>query len=88
MKFKTHFHPAVITLALTRIQPSGLSFQITFAAVAGKLYLVERCSDLATCGWATVADDLSTNGPEIVTTVPPNPLGHSGFYHARVKINV
>ena len=76
----------VSSFRITRIEAIGLNFQITFTAVAGKLYRVERCGDLATGSWATVADDLSTSGWEIVTTVPPNLLGHSGFYRARVKI--
>lgn len=76
---------AASTFKIRQFGPAGAAYQITFTAIPGKTYAVERCSNLTTGNWVTVADDLTTTGTEIQTSIPPNPQGSYGFYRARVK---
>ena len=70
---------------IRRINPAGNDYQITFSAVPGKFYQIERRAELTAGPWILVADNLSTAGDEIQVTVPAVAGGDRGFYRARVK---
>ncbi len=67
------------------LTPASGGFQLSFTAIPGKVYQVERGADPASVTWTLVADDLTTSGTSIEITVTPAPGESRGFYRARVK---
>jgi len=71
-------------LRIVEVRPDAGDFVITFQSANNKFYRVERCDDLKTGVWTTVADNVLGTGGLIQVVNPGAASQPQHFYHVRL----
>ena len=80
----TDAHDPTSCLHISAVTQDQNGYHITFAAVAGKKYRVQRVNTLSATQWAIVADNLVASGPTM--TVLDNPPSSPSHWFYRVVL--
>ncbi len=77
-------HNPTSTLRLDTLQPTPATFRIHFNSVAGKLYRVERATNISSTAWETISNNIPGTGTAIEITDDFAPDAASCFYRLRL----